>query len=202
MIGAIPFVMTALIVASIVIYVRFKSGRIFEPVFSDDFPSEFKPFMKMRRAAYRATANPRHTLLPILKRNLKHAKDSDTVECDIIGYKFGYEGYTQSDDWYKTIAEIAKNGGAMRLIGGKPTQDLSELLDFGAQIRTLDEPPETHIFICKRSKKSYFIWFELEHKDDIATCVTYTSAPAEVDIKRAKDYFNQLWESAVPLVAS
>lgn len=197
MIGTIPFAVTALIVVSIMGFVRLKSGRLFEPVFRDDFPSEFKPFMKMHRARYRATANPRHTLIPILKKNLKLA-DVSQVQCDIIGYRFGYEGYASSDDWYKTISGIIEKKGKMRLIGGDPTQDLSKLVDSGAEIRILEEPPTTHIFICKRRGNRYFIWFELEHKDGMATCVTYTSAPSEEDIKLAKDYFSRLWESGVP----
>ena len=135
MIGAISFPMVALIVVSIMGYVRFKSGRFFEPVFRDDFPTEFKPFMKMHGARYRATANPRHTLLPILEKTLKN-RDPSHVKCDIIGYRFGYEGYTPSDDWYKAIARILKRGGEVRLLGGEPSQNenLAGLADLGLSL--------------------------------------------------------------------
>lgn len=184
------------ILAGALVFVRVKQGAFFEPNIRVDFPEDLKPFLKMNKCKYRATANPRHTLLPILKI-IRKAKEEDVanVNIDLISHKFDYDGYSPVEEWYQTLREIIKKGGNVNLLGGKLSgENLENIMSLGANIRFLTEPPTAHLFIYSHKSKPAFIWFEGEHRDDRAKCVAYTNSPSENDAKIARDYFNNLWE--------
>lgn len=184
------------------LFFRIKKLPFFEPIFRADFPEELKPFFRMNRCKYRATANPRHKVLPELKKIVKES-DARNVNVDIIAHKFEYGGYTPTDKWYTTLVEILKKGGGVNLIGGNPSEDklksLWVLKKLGANIRFLTEPPITHLFIYSLESNPTFIWFEKEHKDERATCIAYTRSPNDKDAELAKDYFGNIWGDGTPI---
>lgn len=199
--SVVGVIMLVTILAGALVLARIKQGAFFKPSIRADFPKDLKPFLKMNRCKYLATAYPRHTLLPILK-TIRKAKEGDVakVNIDLIGYKFDYVGYSPVDEWYKTLREIIKKGGNVNLLGGKLSGEaLENVMSLGANIRFLTEPPTAHLFIYSHKSKPAFIWFEGEHRDDRAKCVVYTNTPSENDAKIARDYFNNLWEKGTSM---
>jgi hypothetical protein len=189
------------ILVGALIFARVKQGAFFKPRIKADFPEDLKPFLKMNKCKYLATAYPRHTLLPILKA-IRKAKEEDAakVNIDLMSYKFDYEGYSPEEEWYKTLREIIKKGGNVNLLGGKLSGEaLENVRSLGANIRFLTEPPIAHLFIYSHESKPAFIWFEGDHRDDRAKCVVYTNTPSENDAKMARDYFNNLWEKGTSI---
>ena len=162
----------------------------------NNLPEELKPFLEMQ-TKYLTFANPSSKLLPKI-REILAKKDPKKISVDIISYRFAYDGYSKDDEWFKALAKILKEGGKIRLIGGKPSgknlEGLKELKSLGAEIRFLSEPPVTHLFACYENSKPIFIWFEGDHRDNVAMAVVYTDNPTEEYGKLAKEYFNKLWE--------
>lgn len=197
----VPLVAVTIFVCGLLFF-RIQKLPFFEPIFREDFPEELKPFFRMNRCKYRATANPRHKLLPELKKIVKES-DAKNVNVDIIAHKFAYEGYTPTDKWYTTLVEILKKGGGINLIGGYPSEDklecLRELKELGANVRFLTGSPISHLFVYSRESDPTFIWFEKEHKDEIATCVAYTRYPNAKDAELAKEYFGNVWRDGIPM---
>ena len=190
-------VVTALV--GVLLFVRVKQGAFFEPRFSADFPEKLKPFLKTNKhKKIRATANPRHTLLPLLKEITEEDLDVTKASVDIMSYKFAYDGYSPTDEWYETLVGILGKKGRINLIGGMPSEEnlegLKELILLGANIRILTEPPTTHFFIYSRESNPVFIWFEGDHRDGRAKCIAYTDSPSREDAEIARGYFDNLWK--------
>lgn len=134
------------------LFFLYKKVPFFEPMFREDFPEDHKPFFRMNKCHFRATAYPRHKLLPELEKVVAIDGGINKMrEVDIMAYKFQYEGYDQGDKWNKTLVKILDGHGKVRLLGGVPSnkrlKDLRVLSDKGAEIRFLPEPPRTHVFI-------------------------------------------------------
>lgn len=200
--GLIGIVLLLVILIGVLILVRVKHGAFFEPNIRADYPENLRPFLKMNKSRYRAFANPRHELLPILEKiSERKEEDIEEVNVDIIGHKFNYEGYSINDIWYQTLEGIIEKGGHVRLIGGVPENDetLKNLQDLNADIRFLKEPPTAHLFIYSRERKPSFIWFEGKHTDKRAICIAHTKHPNKQDASVAMKYFSDLWDSGVPM---
>lgn len=195
--GLLGIMLFLVILIGVLVLVRVKHGSFFEPNIRADYPKDLKPFLKMNRSTYQATASPRHKLLPVLEK-IRDRKEEDVekVSVDIIGYKFNYEGYSTNDKWYQTLRDIIVKGGHVRLLGGNPENDetLKNIKALGADIRFLKPPPTAHLFIYTHELK-HFIWFEGEHSDNRAICVAYTKHPSEQDVSVAMDYFDSLWKT-------
>jgi hypothetical protein len=135
--------------------------------------------------------------LPILEKITEKEEALSGVEIDVVSYNFNYEGYNPDDNWYKALAKVLEKSGRVKLVGGLPTESrrssLEELSKKGAEIRYLDHPPKTHIFLYECAKKPLFIWFENEHRGKRATCIAYTTSPSDEDGKHARDFFNNVW---------
>jgi hypothetical protein len=174
-----------------------KKIPLFELSFSRDFPEELKPFYKMHKGHYRASAYPRHKVLPVLQR-IVQKNNIKNVTVELIAHKFDYGGYNPSDSWFQTLIKILEGGGSVKIVGGVPNEKrmdtLEKLIKAGAQIRLLQEPPKTHIFIYYEKTSPTFIWFELEHVDEKARGIAYTDSPSEKDKELAKNYFASIWD--------
>ena len=202
-VGVIVVVTT---LVGVLLFVRIKQGAFFEPRFSADFPEKLKPFLKTNKhKKLRATANPRHTLLPLLKEITEGEEDLEVtkVSVDIMSYEFAYDGYLPTDEWYETLVGILGKKGRINLIGGMPSEEnlegLKKLFSLGANIRILTEQPTTHFFIYSRESNPVFIWFEGDHKNGRAKCIAYTDTPSKDDAKIARGYFDNLWKSGKTL---
>jgi hypothetical protein len=197
-VGVIVVVTT---LVGVLLFVHIKQGAFFEPRFSADFPEKLKPFLKTNKhKKIRATANPRHILLPLLKEITEEEEDLEVtkVNVDIMSYKFAYDGYSPTDEWYETLVGILEKKGRINLIGGMPSEEnlegLKKLFSLGANVRILTEPPTTHFFIYSRESNPVFIWFEGDHQDGRAKCIAYTDSPSKDDAKIARGYFDNLWK--------
>lgn len=199
--SVVAAILLVILLAGTLIFERLRHGAFFEPSVKEDYPRDLKPFLKMDKSKYRATANPRHTLLPILEKIREEEKEAvASVDIDLIGYKFDYEGYLPGDKWYQTLKKIVEKGGHVNIIGGLPGKEASEnVKTLGANFRFLEEPPTTHLFIYSQKHTPVFIWFEGEHKDGRARCIAYTKSPSKQDIAIAKDYFSNLWASGISM---
>ena len=199
---AVPLVAGITFVCGLLFF-YIKKIPFFEPIFRADFPEELKPFFRMNKCKYRASAKPRHKVLPELKKIIKK-DDAKDVTVDVIAHKFLYGGYTPTDDWYITLVKILRKGGKINLIGGIPGKDKHEILwelkKEGANIRFLSEPPITHLFIYLRDSTPAFIWFEKEHKDEKAIGIAYTKSPSDADAELAKGYFDNIWQDGKAIV--
>jgi hypothetical protein len=197
--SVVGVIMLITILVGALIFARVEQGAFFKPRFSANIPEKLKPFLETNKhKKIRATANPRHTLLPLLKGITEEDLDATKASVDLISYKFAYDGYSLTDEWYETLVGILKKGGGINLIGGMPNEEnlegLKKLILLGAHIRILTEPPTTHFFIYSRESNPVFIWFEGDHRDGRAKCIAYTDSPSEDDVKIAREYFDNLWK--------
>lgn len=138
------------------------------------------------------------SLIPVFEK----AKEGS--EFKIISYNFQYKPtWSQESEFYKNIESLLTDGiASFKLLGGMPIEELykrnlENLHQKGAEIRILEEPPTSHLFI-RNSPKGNFIWFELYHENDVATTIANTSKPSPKDINHANNYFDEIWKKGTP----
>ncbi len=146
-------------------------------------------------------------LLPILGR----AESGSVIK--IVSYRFEYEpawnpgskpAWNSKSNFYNLIKKLSEDEEiSVMLLGGMPSSDeyrdsLQELYNVGADIRILEEPPTAHPFVYNSPSGKDFVWFEAEHRDDRARCISWTSKPGAKDMKYANNYFDELWDTGTP----
>jgi len=142
------------------------------------------------------------TIIGVLLPELEKA--SEGSEFKIMSYKFEYKAWDPKNKFYNKIKELLEDEDiSVKLLGGMPNKELyrsslKSLFELGAEIRILEEPPTSHVFIHNSLNGKKFIWFEFEHKNEQAICVSYTKYPSQNDLGFANNYFDVEWKKAMP----